>query len=185
MVKHRKTGAYEHFCVLIFAQGIWKEIDKDSVRNLIIEKLKSLKGAPYNIFHKLTYRDQMPIYADCHICQPIYKMFEEFKGNNDGILYQGHHYLIPEDDFEEMKSLANLIISHSKVKKFYLLYLDDFIEIKRTILNEMNIEEFKEKLKFKKSNINDFILTIDNNTFKNRTVYEISKDRGSSASYRS
>ncbi len=176
MVKHRKTGAYEHFCVLIFAQGIWKEIDKESVRNLITEKLKSLKGAPYNIFHKLTYRDQMPIYADCHICQPIYKMFEEFKGNNDGILYQGHHYLIPEDDFEDMKCLANLIISHSKVKKFYLLYLDGFKEIKRTILSEMNLEEFKHKLKFKKSSINDFISMIDNNKFKNRTVYEISKN---------
>ncbi len=175
MVKHRKTGAYEHFCVLIFAQGIWKETDKDSVRNLIMEKLKSLKGATYNIFHKLTYRDQMPIYADCHICQPIYKMFEEIKGNNDGILYQGHHYLIPEDDFEDMKHLANLIVSHSKVKKIYLLYLDGFKEIKKTILSEMNLEEFKEKLKFKKSSINDFILMIDNNKFKNRTVYEISK----------
>ena len=175
MVKRRKTGVYEHFCVLIFAQGIWKETDKDSVRNLIIEKLKSMKEVPYNIFYKLTYRDQMPIYADCHICQPIYRMFEEFKGNNDGILYQGHHYLIPKDDFEDLKSLANLIISHSKVKKFYLLYLDDFKEIKRTILNEMNLKELKEKLKFKKSNINDFILMIDNNKFKNRTVYEISK----------
>ncbi|MHA1350383.1 MAG: hypothetical protein ACTSPZ_06035 [Promethearchaeota archaeon] len=175
MAKHKKTGAYEHFCVLIFAQGTWKETDKDSVRNLIKEKLKSLKEAPYNIFYKLTYRDKMPIYADCHICQPIYKMFEEFKGNNNGILYLGHHYLIPEDDFEDMKSLTNLILSHNKVKKFYLLYLDGFKEIKRTILNEMNLEEFKEKLKFKKCNSNDFILMLDNNKFKNRTVYEISK----------
>jgi len=176
-LKKRKyqTGAYEHFCVLIFAQGTWKETDKDSVRNLIKEKLKSLKEAPYNIFYKLTYRDKMPIYADCHICQPIYKMFEEFKGNNNGILYLGHHYLIPEDDFEDMKSLTNLILSHNKVKKFYLLYLDGFKEIKRTILNEMNLEEFKEKLKFKKCNSNDFILMLDNNKFKNRTVYEISK----------
>ena len=185
MAKHRKTGAYEHFCVLIFAQGTWKETDKDSVRNLIKEKLKSLKEAPYNIFYKLTYRDKMPIYADCHICQPIYKMFEEFKGNNDGILYLGHHYLIPEDDFEDMKSLTNLILSHSKVKKFYLLYLDSFKEIKRTILNEMNLEEFKENLKFKKCNIKDFILIIDNDKFKNRTVYEISKRRGPSNIYHS
>ena len=183
MVKHRKTGAYEHFCVLIFAQGTWKETDKDSVRNLIIAKLKSMKEVPYNIFNKLTYRDQMPTYADCHICQPIYKMFEEFKGNNDGILYQGHHYLIPDDDYEDMKGLAKLIISHSKVKKFYLLYLDGFSEIKRTILSQMNLEEFKEKLKFKKCNINDFILIIDNNKFKNRTVYEISKRRVSSNIY--
>jgi len=185
MAKHRKTGAYEHFCVLIFAQGTWKETDKDSVRNLIKEKLKSLKEAPYNIFYKLTYRDKMPIHADCHICQPIYKMFEEFKGNNDGILYLGHHYLIPEDDFEDMKSLTNLILSHNKVKKFYLLYLDGFKEIKRTILNEMNLEEFKEKLKFKKCNSNDFILIIDNDKFKNRTVYEISKRRGPSNIYHS
>ncbi|MHA1478833.1 MAG: hypothetical protein ACTSPU_11595 [Promethearchaeota archaeon] len=185
MVKHRKTGTYEHFCVLIFAQGTWKEADKESVRNLIIEKAKSTKNIAYNVFYKLTYRDQMPIYADCHLCQPIYKMFEEFKGNNDGILYQGHHYLIPEDDFEDMKFLANLIISHNKVKKFYLLYLDSFKEIKRTILNEINLEELKKNLKSKKCNITDFISIIDNNKFKNRTVYEISKDRSSRASYSS
>ncbi|MHA1477892.1 MAG: hypothetical protein ACTSPU_06810 [Promethearchaeota archaeon] len=178
MVKHGKTGAYEHFCVLIFAQGTWKETDRDSVRNLIREKVKSVKEASYNIFDKLTYREQMPIYADCHLCQPIYKMFEEFKGNNDGILYQGHHYLIPEDDFDDMKSLANLIISHNKVKKIYLLYLDGFGEIKRTILDKMNVEEFKEKLEFKKCKIDDFISIIDNNSFKNRTIYEISKSRG-------
>ena len=178
MVKHRKTGAYEHFCVLIFSQGTWKETDEDSVRNLIKDKIKSIKDVSYNIFNKLTYRDQMPIYSDCHLCQPIYKMFEGFKGNNDGILYQGHHYLIPEDDFEDMKNLANLIISHNKVKKLYLLYLDGFGEINRTILDKMNLEEFKEKLKFKKCNINDFLLIIDNNKFMNRTVYEISKSRG-------
>jgi len=177
-MKRRKTGAYEHFCVLIFAQGTWKETDRDSVRNLIKDKVKTMREMPYNIYYKLTYRDQMPIYSDCHLCQPIYKTFEEFKGNNDGILYQGHHYLIPEDDFDDMKCLANLIISHNKVKKFYLLYLDSFREIKRTILEKMNLEEFKEKLKFKKCNINDFILLIDNNKFKNRTVYEISKSRG-------
>ena len=178
MVKYRKTGAYEHFCILIFAQGTWKETDKVSVRNLIRGKVRSMKEVSYNIFDKLTYRDQMPIYADCHLCQPIYKMFEEFKGNNDGILYQGHHYLIPEDDFDDLKCLANLIISHNQVKKFYLLYLDGFREIKRTILDKMNLEQFKEKLKFKKCTINDFILIIDNNNFKDRTVYEITKSRG-------
>jgi len=177
-MKQRKTGAYEHFCVLIFAQGTWKETDRESVRNLIKDKVKTMREVPYNIYYKLTYRDQMPIYSDCHLCQPIYKTFEEFKGNNDGILYQGHHYLIPEDDFDDMKCLANLIISHNKVKKFYLLYLDSFREIKRTVLDKMNLDEFKEKLKFKKCNINDFILLIDNNKFKNRTVYEISKSRG-------
>ena len=181
-MKRRKTGAYEHFCVLIFAQGTWKEIDKESVRNLIIDKAKVMKEVSYNIFNKLTYRDQMPIYSDCHICQPIYKMFEELKGNSDGILYQGHHYLIPEDDYEDMKNLASLIISHKKVKKLFLLYLDGFGEIKRTILNKMNLEELKEKLTFHKCNIDDFISIIDNNKFKNRTSYEITKNRGSNTS---
>lgn len=178
MGKPKKTGAYEHFCILIFAQGTWKEADRNSVRDLISEEVKSVKEASYNIFDKLTYREQIPVYSDCHLCQPIYKMFEEFKGNNEGILYQGHHYLIPKDDFNDMKCLANLIISHTKVKKFYLLYLDGFREIKRTILNKMSLEEFKEKLKFKKCTINDFILIIDNNRFENRTVYEVSKSRG-------
>ena len=78
-MKRRKTGAYEHFCVLIFAQGTWKETDRESVRNLIKDKVKTMREVPYNIYYKLTYRDQMPIYSDCHLCQPIYKTFEEFK----------------------------------------------------------------------------------------------------------
>lgn len=178
MVKHTKTGAYEHFCVLIFAQGTWKEVDKDSVKNIVLDKLKTTNNTHYNIFNKLTYREQMPMYSDCHICQPIYKMFEEIKGNNDGILYQGHHYLVPDDDFDDLKSLANLIISHNKVKKFYLLYLDGFGEIKKTDLATMSLEELKEMLNYEKCNIDEFLLIIDNNIFKNRTVYEISKSRG-------
>lgn len=178
MGKPRKTGTYEHFCVLIFAQGTWKETDREEIRNLIKEKLKSIKGANYSIYNKLTYRDQMPNYADCHLCQPIYNMFEEIKGNNDGILYQGHHYLIPEDDLDDMKSLVSLIIAQDKVKKLYLLYIDGFGEVKRTVLNQMDLEEFKEQLAFEKCSIIDFILKLDNSKFENRTVYEISKSRG-------
>lgn len=178
MVKQKKTGAYEHFCVLIFAQGTWKEIDKESVRNLISDKLKTIKGTQYHLFNKLTYRGQMPTYSDCHLCQPVYKMFENIKGNNDGILYQGHHYLIPEDDFDDLKSLTNLILSHPKVKKLYLLYLDGFSEIKSTILNAMTLEELKELLNFEKCDIDDFLMIIDRAKFKNRTFYEISKRRG-------
>jgi hypothetical protein len=178
MVKHRKTGAYEHFCVLIFAQGTWKEVDKESIRNLIKEKSKTMKDIEYNIFDKLVFREQIPIYSDCHFCQPIYKLFEEIKGNNDGILYQGHHYLIPEDDFNDLKSLANLILSHSKVKKFYLLYLDGLGEIKRTALDTMTLEGLKEIVHFEKCNIDDFLFIVDNNKFKNRTIYEVSRSKG-------
>lgn len=148
------------------------------MRNLILDKLKTIKGTQYHLFNKLTYREQMPIYSDCHLCQPIYKMFDIIKGNNDGILYQGHHYLIPEDDFDDLKSLVNLIIFHHKVKKFYLIYLDSFNEIKRTTLNAMTLEELKELLNFEKCDIDDFLMIIDRNKFENRTVYEISKRRG-------
>jgi hypothetical protein len=105
-------------------------------------------------------------------------LFEEIKGNNDGILYQGHHYLIPEDDFNDLKSLANLILSQSKVKKFYLLYLDGLGEIKRTALETMTLEDLKEFVNFEKCNIDDFLFILDGNKFKNRTIYEVSKGRG-------
>jgi len=175
MTKHNKMGTYHHFCVLIFAQGTWREQDSQSLRDSIQEKRKLKRNNPYSLYDKLTFRDSIPTYSDCQICQPIYELFEELKGQNDGILYQGHHYLIPEDDMEDMKELVNLVITNSKVKKLYVLYLDPFRELKRTVIRKMRLQELKEKIIQKKNSKQDFINILDERNFKGRILYEISK----------
>ena len=106
MVRHQKMGAYEHFCVLIFAQGTWNDKDRESILKPLQEKHNEQRDDPYHLYLKLTRRDSKPQYSDCQICRPIYEMLEELKGQNDAILFQGHHYLILEDDAEDLKDFV-------------------------------------------------------------------------------
>ena len=175
MPKHKKTGWYEHFCILIFAQGKWNHNDREGVINPIREKRKENIDDPYPFFTKLTLRRNPPQFATCQLCESLHSLFEELRGQNDAILYQGHHYLIFDDDKEDMKELVNLILSNEKVKKFYLIYIKGFSEIKTTKIRAMDLNELKALLTFKKVGKTEFIQILEDNIFEKRTVYEISK----------
>ena len=173
MGKPKKKGAYEHFCVLIFAQGTWTDQDIESIRGPLLEKRKMQKDLPYPLFTKLVPRSEKPTYGDCHVCGPIYDLLKEIQGSNDGILYQGHHYIIPEDDMDDMKELARLIMNNSKVKKVYILYLDSFGEIDRNIIKKWELSDLKANIQHKKYSLVDFEKLIDYNNFRERIIYEI------------
>jgi len=175
MIRHQKRGAYEHFCVLIFAQGTWNDKDRESIIKPLQEKHNERRDNPYHLYLKLTRRDSMPHYSDCQLCHPIYEMLEELKGPNDAILFQGHHYLIIEDDEEDLKDLVEFVLSKDKVKKLYVLYLDSFKEIKTTIINKMNLKDLKEKLTEKRVSASEFTNILHKNNFTSRTIYEITK----------
>lgn len=175
MVRHQKMGAYEHFCVLIFAQGTWNDKDRESILKPLQEKHNEQRDDPYHLYLKLTRRDSKPQYSDCQICRPIYEMLEELKGQNDAILFQGHHYLILEDDAEDLKDFVKFLLSKDNVKKIYILYLDSFKEIKRTVINTMSLQDLKEKLAQKRASTSEFIKNLNENSFSSRTIYEITK----------
>ncbi|MHA2181104.1 MAG: hypothetical protein ACXAAH_06755 [Promethearchaeota archaeon] len=175
MGKHQKRGAYEHFCVLIFAQGSWNDKDRESILKPLQEKHNEQRDDPYHLYLKLTRRKEMPQYSDCQLCRPIYEMLEEIKGQNDAILFQGHHYLILEDDVEDLEDLVKFLLSKDKVKKLYLLYLDSFKEIKRTVINTMNLQDLKEKLTQNRVSTTEFIKVLHEKNFSSRTIYEITK----------
>ena len=80
MIRHQKAGAYEHFCVLIFAQGTWNDKHRESIIKSLQEKHNEQRDNPYHLYLKLTRRDVMPQYIDCQLCRPIYEMLEEVKG---------------------------------------------------------------------------------------------------------
>ncbi|MHA2276868.1 MAG: hypothetical protein ACXAC2_13930 [Candidatus Kariarchaeaceae archaeon] len=175
MVKHQKYGTYEHLCVVIFAQGTWNERDREYILKPIREKHNEKRDDPYHFYQKLTRRDVVPLYSDCQLCRPIYELFEEIKCQTDAFLFQGHHYLILEDDVEDLKDFVKETIDNDKVKKIYLLYLDSLKEIKRTIINSMKLPDFKELITQKQVNISEFINILSEGNFNNRTVYEIIK----------
>jgi len=175
MPKHKKTGWYDHFCVLIFAQGKWNDKDREEVNNPIRKKRKENIVDPYPFFTKLTLRRDPPQFAMCELCENLYTFFEELKGPNDAILYQGHHYLIFEDDKEDMKELVSIILSNEKVKIFFLVYIKGFSELKTTKILAMDLNELKALLTLKKVSKTDFIDILEENKFEKRIVYEVSK----------
>ena len=175
MLKHKKTGWYEHFSVLIFVQGTWNEKDRELIRKPLLEKYKEKSENPYPFFTKLTRRKDPPEFADCPLCHRLYEMFKEITGLNDFILYQGHHYLIMEDDLEDIKEMVKIILSNDKVKKIYILYIKGFSNINTTEIRSMNLANLKEKLSFQRYKQNVFLEFLNNNGFEKRVVYEILK----------
>jgi len=174
MGKPKKKGAYEHFCVLIFAQGTWTDKDIASIEEPLLKKRTMQKDLPYPLFTKLVPRSEKPTYCDCHVCGPIYDLLKEIQGSNDGLLYQGHHYIIPEDDMDDMKELAQILMNNNKVKKLYILYLDSFGEIERNIIMKWELSDLKANiLQYKKCSMVDFEKLIDYNNFRERIIYEI------------
>ncbi|MBY8991815.1 MAG: hypothetical protein KGD58_13795 [Candidatus Lokiarchaeota archaeon] len=175
MPKNKKTGWYEHLTVLIFAQGVWNEKDRAMVRTSLQNKRNKPTDNPYPFYLKLTHRKNPPEFADCELCHHLYQLFKEIWGSNDGSFYQGHHYLDFENDVKDMKDMAKLILSFEKVKKFYLLYVKGFSEIKTTVIKAMSLTELKEKLINKRCSLEEFIQILNRNEFKNRTIYEVTR----------
>ncbi len=175
MTKHKKTGWYEHLSVLIFAQGVWNEKDRETVITSLQKKRGEITDNPYPFYLKLTRRKDPPEFADCVLCHLLYQLFKEIWGSNDGVLYQGHHYIVFEDDVEDMKDMASLILSFAKVKKFYFLYIEGFSEIKTTVIRAMNLTELKEKLTKKRCSIEEFTEILNRNKFQTRTIYEVTR----------
>jgi hypothetical protein len=140
-----------------------------------LEKRRQTDANEYGIFLKLTRRTEIPVYSDCHLCRPIYEWILNLKGEMDGIIYQGHHYLTA-DDIPEMITLVNLILSNNRVKKLYILYIDSLGEIRRNKIESMDIDGLKNIIKLKKTYTSEFNSILENNGFKERIIYEIAKD---------
>ncbi|MBY8998238.1 MAG: hypothetical protein KGD60_10925 [Candidatus Thorarchaeota archaeon] len=173
MPRKNKKGEYEHFCVLIVAQGQWSDSDRQSVEEPIRKVITTHTPDPYPFFLKLTRRTEDP--QSCKMCTPAYELLLELKGQADGIIYFGHHYIIPMDDLEDMARFVKMVLDNEKVKKMHMLYLDGFGEIKRTELSQWDLETLKSHIETKTCNMSDFLKQIENGKFDNRVLYEIVK----------
>ncbi|MHA1917621.1 MAG: hypothetical protein ACTSUV_04830 [Candidatus Ranarchaeia archaeon] len=175
MGSKQKIGAYDHFCLVVIAQGQWADKDYEVVRDFLIQKRKKYTTDEFGFFLKLTHRKEIPIYSDCPICQPIYQWLTNLKGQNDGLIYQGHYFITPED-FPEMNELVHILLSNEKVKKLYILYLDSLGELKRTAINNMDMEDITNLIKTKKIKKTEISEILTNEEFKERIMYEINRE---------
>ena len=176
MSKKQKMGTYEHFCILIIVQSAWKEQDKQSIRDISLTERKKYVDFEYHFYHKLTYRDKKPEYSDCLLCNQVYSLLTNLKGNGEGILYQGHHYLEP-DDTKDMVEYSKLMLAKNQVKKVYILYLDSLKELKRERINNLNYDEFKELIKEERYTLKEFETLFQEHEIKERILYEILRDK--------
>lgn len=177
MGKPRKKGTYEHLSILIYAQGTWKESDRLSVLDPLRKERKLYPDDPYPFILKLTLRTKEPNYSDCNLDPLIYQIMKQIQGNTDGILYLGHHYLTLPDDILGMKKFTDIVMGHKKVKKFYLLYIDSLGEIKRTIISKFDFAALKNMVSFEKYTRSAFLELLDNNEFKERVIYEVTREK--------
>ena len=159
--------------MLIFGQGQWSESDRQSVEEPIREVVTTYTPDPYPFFLKLTRRTEDP--RSCKMCTPTYELLSELKGQADGILYLGHHYLITEDDLEDMSKFVKMVLENDNVKKMYMLYLDGFRDIKRTQLAQWDSETLKTHIETKTISKSDFLDAISESRFDNQVLYEIVK----------
>ncbi len=175
MKKSKRMGTYEHFCVLVTAQGNWKDEDIREIKQSLIDERVKHQAEDYPLIMKFVHRTEKPVYSDCQLCAPIYDLLVNVQGNYQGIIYQGHHYLDPEDS-TDMMDVVKILFGNRKVKKIYILYLDSFRELKRDAINSMTYDELQNSIKTEKSSKSDFLNILKKDQFQIRTLYEILKD---------
>lgn len=172
-----KKIPYDHFGLLIFGQGLWKEnfsqkISKDTKINFFHLSGYSKDGlfctCPIcNAMVKLFDPVNPDGYVDlCGLCKPIFKKFEKIKGQNEGIIFLSHNII---RDITLLQNLTSSLLSKDQIKKIYILE----IEYKKI---PKPIPETIESLGHQRLSKSDFIVLLENNLYKYDVIYEIFKD---------
>jgi hypothetical protein len=169
---------HDHFCLLIFGQGFWK----NSFNKKISKETKT------NFFHLSGYsKDSLfctcPIcntlvklfdprtpgdYVDiCDLCKALYEKFDNIKGLNEGLILFSHQLM---HEMEQLQNLTQNLLSNEKIKKVYILEVK-FEKISKPISNI--IYSIMNK-RLKKS---EFFEILKANKFEYGVIYEVFKDK--------
>lgn len=157
-----------HFCLLIFAQSVWKEnyeiklLENTSSNFLSQLKPRNEKEGAQIAWNEV-YEDPLfepPPNYNCPICSFLSEIFNKKKGNNNGMILFSHNVL----DVIGFKVFFTPLIKNSKIKKLLFLELSIFYE-----------EEFlKQKtLISQKLHSYEIFELVDNDRFEKGTLYEI------------
>ncbi|WXG41198.1 MAG: hypothetical protein WED07_10590 [Candidatus Freyarchaeum deiterrae] len=165
-----------HFCLLIFAQDQWKESYTEKISKNTRDLFYQYTGhsncdvcntcpicrALVEMFDPMNPDEYIIV---CDLCKALYKMMEEIKGQTDGMILFSHSFPL---EIQSVTYLTKLLLQSDKIKKIYIL---EVVTEKNTQVSEV-IEKIK-KIRLKKS---EFIKLLDSNEFKDKVLYEISKD---------
>ncbi len=169
---------YDHFALLIFGQGNWKEsftkkISKDTKSSFFhfsgytkdsLFCTCSICNALIKLFDPMRTDEYVDL---CSLCIPLYQKLERMKGSNEGMIFFSHNVI---REPELLQNLINSLLSNEKIKKIYILEVE-YKKIQKEI--PLIIDELKHQ-RLPKS---EFISLLENKLYKYRVIYEIFKDR--------
>jgi len=172
-----KKVPYDHFGLLIFGQGLWKESFTQKISKDTKQKNFHLSGySKDSLFCTCPVCNAMvrlfdPINPDgyidlCALCKPIFKELEKIKGQNEGIILLSHNII---RDGELLQDLTSSLLSKDQIKKVYILE----IEYKKIL---KPIPVIIESLGHERLSKSEFIRILEKNLYQYDVIYEIFKD---------
>lgn len=170
--------SYEHFCLLIFGQGKWKENFEKKVSKETKSSFFHLSGyttdslfctcpicnALVKLFDPSNPGDYVEI---CDYCKGLYKVFRIIQGTNEGMILFSHNL------FKEATQIENLtqnLLSNEKIKKLYILQVD-WEKISKPY-SELSREITQQRI-----NKSEFLSMLREIGLEYKIIYEIYKDK--------
>ncbi len=169
-------NVHDHFCLLIFGQGVWKDtftkkISKDSKYSFFHLSGYSTDSLSCtcvfcNALVKLYDPSNPGEYVEiCDLCKALHDKFKEIQGVNEGIILFSHQLM----RLDQLQGFAQNLVSDEHIKKIFVL------EIKWK-KNPKPAPAIIETLSHEKLNKSEF-LGLKENQFNYHIIYEISKDK--------
>lgn len=166
---------YGHTCLLIFAQGTWKENYKKRFLKQIKDKfLSQMNIDEIDLWGEF---EQIPLFdpnnpeandKPCELCNPLSEIFLKKKGQNDGFILFSHNIL----GWKGMKDFLLYILGDTNVKKILYLELDQFSYLTST---KNRITPILNDISEKKVNRSAFFDLFEKEKIEFSTLYEVVK----------
>lgn len=161
------------FCVLIFAQGIWKKPYKDRLLKEVKEDFLGkaywdpMYDVPIYFFDPIVKNEENEA---CELCHALYPLFRETLASNEGFIRFSHRTLWLQD----IDDFITKILTDNNIKKVFLLLLD---QDSYTIKTKLRITQILNQIKSKKIKKSEFLGLIEKDQLEFSVFYEIIKDR--------
>lgn len=166
---------YGHLCLLVFAQGKWKDNYKskllDQIKKNFLSNMDIDDMDIWNEINKSPLFDPINPRADdklCEICHVLSKIYEGKKGVNEGFILFSHNIL----GWNRTGNLLSYILGERNVKKIYYLELD---QDSYTLKTKNEIPEIIKNIKETRVNRTELLVLLEKEELEFSTLYEVGK----------
>ncbi len=166
---------YGNFCLLVFAQGTWKERYKNKLLDQIKKNFLSNMNIDdidvWNEINKSPLFDPKNPDADgnpCELCHVLFKIYDGKRGRNDRLILFSHNII----SWNGTGNLLSFLLGERNVKKVYYLELDQDSYLTNT---KNYIPEIINHIKEIRINRTELFTLLEKKELEFSTLYEIGK----------